>query len=97
MRLFLTLSLPFPHSFICDSEREAAAVRSQLHQILRPMYSNPPLHGSLLAQTILGDPQLHSLWLSEVKVRAGRLPSLLRTGDTRCAQHTLDDCSIHVF
>lgn len=38
-------------------------------QILRPMYSNPPLHGSLLAQTILSDPQLNALWRKEVKVR----------------------------
>ena len=57
-----------PVSVVCENEKEAAAVRSQLHQILRPMYSNPPLHGSLLAQAILGDPELNALWLGEVKV-----------------------------
>lgn len=42
-------------------------------QILRPMYSNPPLHGSLLAQTILADPELNALWRKEVKVSPRRL------------------------
>lgn len=47
---------------------QAVAVKSQLQQIARPMYSNPPVHGALIVSTILGDPELKSLWLKEVKV-----------------------------
>jgi aspartate aminotransferase len=47
---------------------QAVAVKSQLQQIARPMYSNPPLHGALIVSTILGDPSLKTLWLKEVKV-----------------------------
>jgi aspartate aminotransferase len=47
---------------------QAVAVKSQLQQIARPMYSNPPLHGALIVSTILGDPALKTLWLKEVKV-----------------------------
>lgn len=43
-------------------------MKSQLQQIARPMYSNPPVHGALIVSTILGDPELKSLWLKEVKV-----------------------------
>jgi aspartate aminotransferase, mitochondrial len=53
---------------LCDNEIEAVAVKSQLQQIGRPMYSNPPVHGALIVSTILGDPELKKLWLQEVKV-----------------------------
>lgn len=56
-------------SVVCDDPQQAVAVKSQLQQIARPMYSNPPLHGALLVSTILEDPDLKALWYKEVKVR----------------------------
>ena len=53
---------------LCQDEKQAVAVKSQLQQLARPMYSNPPLHGALVVSTILGDPDLKNLWLKEVKV-----------------------------
>ncbi len=53
---------------MCDDTQQAVAVKSQLQQIARPMYSNPPLHGALIVSTILGDPDLKALWHTEVKV-----------------------------
>jgi len=53
---------------VCDDTQQAVAVKSQLQQIARPMYSNPPLHGALIVSTILGDPDLKALWHTEVKV-----------------------------
>lgn len=47
---------------------QAVAVKSQLQQIARPMYSNPPVHGALIVSIILNDPDLKNLWLKEVKV-----------------------------
>lgn len=55
-------------SLVCEDEKQAVAVKSQLQQIGRPMYSNPPVHGALLVSTILGEPDLKKLWLKEVKV-----------------------------
>ena len=55
-------------SVLCEDEKQAVAVKSQLQQLARPMYSNPPLHGALVVSTILSDPQLKKLWLKEVKV-----------------------------
>lgn len=37
------------------------------------MYSNPPLHGALLAARILNDPALNKQWLGEVKGMADRI------------------------
>lgn len=55
-------------SILCEDEMQAVAVKSQLQQIARPMYSNPPVHGALVVSIILNDPELKSLWLKEVKV-----------------------------
>lgn len=55
-------------SVLCEDEKQAIAVKSQLQQLARPMYSNPPLHGALVVSTVLGNPDLKSLWLKEVKV-----------------------------
>ena len=57
-------------SVLCEDEKQAVTVKSQLQQLARPMYSNPPLHGAQIVSTILGDPALKGLWLKEVKVKA---------------------------
>jgi len=62
------LTSNFNGSILCEDEKQAAAVKSQLQQIARPMYSNPPVHGALIVSIILSDPELKSLWLKEVKV-----------------------------
>lgn len=58
----------FPCSVVCEDEKQAVAVKSQLQQLARPMYSNPPVHGALIVSIILSDPELKKLWLTEVKV-----------------------------
>ncbi|XP_075498002.1 aspartate aminotransferase, mitochondrial isoform X2 [Primulina tabacum] len=60
-------------SVVCEDEKQAVAVKSQLQQLARPMYSNPPVHGALIVSTILGDPDLKKLWLKEVKGMADRI------------------------
>ncbi|KAL0306787.1 UNVERIFIED_CONTAM: Aspartate aminotransferase, mitochondrial [Sesamum radiatum] len=60
-------------SVVCEDEKQAVAVKSQLQQLARPMYSNPPVHGALIVSTILGDPDLKKLWLMEVKGMADRI------------------------
>jgi aspartate/tyrosine/aromatic aminotransferase len=48
-------------------------VESQLKILIRPMYSNPPIHGARIASTILNDPALNAQWLNEVKGMAERI------------------------
>jgi len=46
---------------------------SQLLILVRPMYSNPPITGSKIVQTILEDAALTAVWSKEVKVMADRI------------------------
>lgn len=66
-------------SLVCADDKESLAVRSQVQQILRPMYSNPPLHGALIAMTILGDEELKALWHKEVQGMADRIITMRST------------------
>ncbi|KAG2496504.1 hypothetical protein HYH03_005329 [Edaphochlamys debaryana] len=63
-------------SVVCDNQRDASAVESQLKAIARPMYSNPPLHGALLVTKILQDAELKQMWFKEVKGMADRIISM---------------------
>ena len=49
---------------------------SQLKIIIRPMYSNPPVHGARVANTILSSPELYAQWEGEVKGMADRIISM---------------------
>jgi len=60
-------------SLTTTSPQEKARVDSQLKIIIRPMYSNPPLHGARIANTILSTQELYSQWESEVKGMADRI------------------------
>lgn len=50
-------------SIITKSAKEMECVLSQLKILIRPMYSNPPIHGARIVAEILSDPQLKSQWL----------------------------------
>lgn len=58
-----------------DAE-EKARVESQLKIVIRPMYSNPPLHGARIANMILSRPELYGEWEAEVKGMAERIISM---------------------
>ena len=49
-------------SLVCADPEEKARVDSQLKIIVRPMYSNPPVHGAKIACTILDDAALYQQW-----------------------------------
>merc|ERR1711907_441906 len=61
---------------VTGSPEEAAAVESQIKIIIRPMYSNPPVHGARIAAYVLKDEQLYNEWLSEVKDMADRINTM---------------------
>ena len=54
-----------------DAE-EAKRVMSQIKILIRPMYSNPPIHGARLVNEILTTPALKEQWLKDVKGMADR-------------------------
>jgi aspartate/tyrosine/aromatic aminotransferase len=52
--------------FHLDQPEVAEPVSSQLRQIVRPNYSNPPRHGVQLARAIFEGPELCALWRQEL-------------------------------
>ena len=60
-------------SVVCADAAEAKRVDSQIKILVRPMYSNPPVHGARIAGTILNDAALKKQWLGEVKDMADRI------------------------
>ena len=51
-------------------------IRSQLAFIARNLWSTPPDHGAAVVATILGDPELKSLWADEVEAMRLRIAQL---------------------
>ncbi|KAF1808743.1 mitochondrial TPA: aspartate transaminase [Eremomyces bilateralis CBS 781.70] len=60
-------------SVVCESAEEKANVDSQIKILVRPMYSNPPIHGARIAAEVLTNPALNKQWLGEVKGMADRI------------------------
>ncbi|KAK4701145.1 hypothetical protein P7C70_g5089, partial [Phenoliferia sp. Uapishka_3] len=78
---------------------------SLIHSLVRPMYSNPPVHGARIAATILSDPTLNAQWLAEVKGMADRIISMRTTlfdllaevGSTRDWTHIKSQIGMFAF
>jgi aspartate aminotransferase len=60
-------------SVVAASPEEQKRIDSQIKILVRPMYSNPPIHGARIAAHILGDSKLYPQWLGEVKEMADRI------------------------
>ena len=63
-------------SIVTSSEKEAIAVKSQLANIGRREYSNPPKFGAFIASIVMSDEQLTKSWLSELKGMADRIKDM---------------------
>lgn len=63
-------------SIVAGSKEEAERVLSQVKILIRPMYSNPPIHGARLVTEILSTPALKTEWLGDVKQMADRIISV---------------------
>lgn len=60
-------------SIVCADAEEKKRVDSQIKILVRPLYSNPPIHGARIASEILNDASLNKQWLGEVKDMAERI------------------------
>eukprot|EP00096_Caligus_rogercresseyi_P000224 TRINITY_DN105_c0_g1_i1.p1 TRINITY_DN105_c0_g1~~TRINITY_DN105_c0_g1_i1.p1 ORF type:complete len:427 (-),score=114.29 TRINITY_DN105_c0_g1_i1:81-1361(-) len=58
---------------VCQDKEEASRVASQIKILIRPMYSNPPIHGARVVSQILSDASLREEWLKDVKGMADRI------------------------
>ncbi len=63
-------------SVVCDSQEEAARVLSQLKIMVRTNYSNPPIHGGSIVATVLGTPELRTLWEEELGGMRNRIKAM---------------------
>lgn len=92
-------------SLVCGSSEEADRVMSQLKILIRPMYSNPPIHGARIAHTILSTPDLRKQWLLDVKTMADRIilmrkqlvENLKKEGSKHNWQHITDQIGMFCF
>jgi len=63
-------------SICCQNSEQKDAVMSQLKLIIRPMYSNPPKHGSGIVKTVLKNSTLREQHEREMKTMATRIHSM---------------------
>lgn len=92
-------------SLVCSSSEEAARVMSQVKILVRPMISNPPIHGARIATRILSSDTLRQQWLIDVKGMADRiilmrneLKTLLeKEGSSRNWQHIVDQIGMFCY
>jgi len=60
-------------SVVTGSQKEAAAVLSQLKRVVRTLYSSPPSYGAQLVAIILNHPELRPLWERELEEMRRRI------------------------
>jgi len=92
-------------TIVTENQKETKALQSQLQILIRPMYSNPPVHGARIVSTILNDPQLRETWKSEVKLMADRIihmreglvTSLHKFGSKRDWSHITNQIGMFCF
>jgi len=90
---------------VCQDKEEASRVMSQIKILIRPMYSNPPIHGARIVTEILSNPELRQQWLGDVKLMADRIitmraklrDGLAREGSTLNWQHITDQIGMFCF
>ncbi|KNA06712.1 hypothetical protein SOVF_178490 isoform A [Spinacia oleracea] len=63
-------------SIVCKAADVASRVESQLKLVVRPMYSNPPIHGASIVAKVLKDKDLYDEWTAELKGMADRIISM---------------------
>jgi len=92
-------------SFVGQNTEEAERILSQLKIIIRPMYSNPPIHGARIVATVLNDPKLNPQWYAECKGMADRIiemrvalkAGLEKAGSTRNWDHVISQIGMFCF
>ena len=58
---------------VTANTKTAEKVLSQIKLVIRPMYSNPPMHGMLIANKILSNDKYSAEWKAELKAVSNRI------------------------
>ena len=61
---------------VSQNEDASKAMLSQIKLTIRTMYSNPPLHGGTIVDTVLNDPELRQVWETELAEIRNRILEL---------------------
>ena len=64
---------------VAQRSSSGLALRSQLQATIRTIYSNPPLHGGKIVETVLGDSELRKQWEQELTEIRHRILQLRAT------------------
>jgi aspartate aminotransferase, mitochondrial len=92
-------------SVVCQDVEEKKRVDSQLKLLVRPSYSNPPVHGARIVQEILSDETLSKKWEQECRDMADRMHSmrsllknhLSEAGSVKNWDHITDQIGMFAF
>ena len=92
-------------SVVCASTEEKNRVLSQLKVAARTLWSNPPLYGARIVQTVLGDPKLKAQWYEEcagmakriISMRAALVENLKKAGSTRDWSHITSQIGMFAY
>mmetsp|Transcript_50735 Transcript_50735/g.58171 ORF Transcript_50735/g.58171 Transcript_50735/m.58171 type:complete len:421 (+) Transcript_50735:111-1373(+) len=92
-------------SFFARDAEEAAKVKGHASFVARFMYSNPPINGARIVDTVIRDEELFALWDKEVKGMSGRMASMRtalksgieNAGSTHNWQHIIDQIGMFAF
>ncbi|OAO16119.1 aspartate aminotransferase, partial [Blastocystis sp. ATCC 50177/Nand II] len=92
-------------SVVCASKEEKERVVSQLKVAARTLWSNPPLYGARIVQTVLGDPKLKAQWYEEcagmakriISMRAALVENLKKAGSTRDWSHITSQIGMFAY
>lgn len=63
-------------NIMCSDKATAVKVQSQLKAVVRPMYSNPQLHGARLVSAVLSDRALTALWEEELTMMSNQITAM---------------------
>lgn len=63
-------------TLVGSAPEEVNRAQSRLKSCARATYSNPPAHGGLIVETVLGEPELQALWLEELDGMRERILSM---------------------
>jgi aspartate aminotransferase, mitochondrial len=92
-------------SIVCQSMEERQRVLSQLQAIIRPMYSSPPKHGSLIVKQVFSNEPLRRQYLLECQSMAHRMQAmrsqlvteLIQAGSTLDWSHLLQQIGMFAY
>jgi len=92
-------------SMVGKNAEEAERLLSQLKILIRPTYSNPPIHGARIVATVLNDDKLNPQWYAECKQMADRIitmrtalkDGLAKAGSTRNWDHVTSQIGMFCF